>query len=162
MMDEEAVRDEGSVVGRNGSCWRVKFADGEYAFERKALSFVSRGAVGGSGAPARGARRTGPIDDTDEEDDAAATPARVVSSDEDGYGAGECDHDAARPSRPVQDGVHPTSEWRRGDDEYGIDEHARHLDPLGGPNASRSMLQGCKQSMLLHTCHLLAANQFVK
>ena len=38
----EAVRDEGYVIGRKGSKWLIEFDDGEFAFDRRAISFISR------------------------------------------------------------------------------------------------------------------------
>lgn len=95
----EAVRDQGTVVGRDGSFWLVRFGDGDHRFERKALSFESRP----SGAEASGCSRSAPIvtqDDSDEETGgvASAQQPAVDSSDdeENGYPAvGASDHEPA-------------------------------------------------------------------
>lgn len=44
----EEVRDEGQVIGRENNKWKVKFADGEHLFDRKALAFEGRAAPAAS------------------------------------------------------------------------------------------------------------------
>lgn len=119
----ESVRDEGVVVERShGNKWAVRFADGQtHAFERKALALVARGAehAGRPGRPTRGVS-----DDEDEERLVQRTPEQPMvdsSDDEAGAPVGRPDHDGGRENILLAQ----ASEWRR-DDEYGVDERARH------------------------------------
>lgn len=127
----ETVRDEGTVIGRENGKWKVRFADGEHVFDRKALSF-ERSVDGSTSCSVAGSRRSNPIEQDSESDDhdsmAADGPApqqvpQPDSSDDEVDMLGEPDHEFGTRTSGFSD-VRPVGDWRR-DDNYAIDERAR-------------------------------------
>lgn len=120
----EAVRDEGYVIGSNGSKWLIEFDDGEFSFDRRAISLISRPRA----APERAvsSRRSAVVvSNSDEEDEGVDEPQEPVpdSSEDEDWGAGEADHEGGEIPVVMFRGV--DGAWRR-DDSYGFDERARH------------------------------------
>lgn len=123
----EAVRDNGVIIGRDGQKWRMRFADGVYSFERKALVLEKKAAmaVEGAGTHRAAARETRASDSDEEEpDDNAAAQAQqpVLDSSDEDIGPGAPEHEGGRAQTAE---THDESGWIR-DDHYAMDERARH------------------------------------
>jgi hypothetical protein len=108
----EEVRDDGTIVGKDGDKWKVDFDDGEspQAWQCVALTFKSR--------PTQAERAQDRSSDTSdaEENTHAETPAPDSSDDE-----------LPPPDHGDDLGADNTARggWER-DDEYGVDERAKH------------------------------------
>lgn len=137
------MRDTGVITGRENNKWRMQFdKDGaEHLFERRAL-WKEGEEPRQDQEVAAGRRRSQPVEAASSDDEACPAiiggegAAEVDSSDEEEGNApvGQEDHDSSRPKAPND--VAALDEWVR-DDEYGVDERAKHgFTDASGPRLS--------------------------
>ena len=105
---DQSVRDEATVVGRDGNKWKLHFQqdDADHCFDRKAIHFVRR--------PTAAALERSSSD----EDEAAVPQTPAADSSDDDAIIPQEDHEA----NAEQD---DTGNWTR-DDDYSVDERAKH------------------------------------